>query len=572
LFTFAASALAQQGVRPGDEPIQAPPLRRDERPADLGLPPPPPVLPEEEKRLSRGALGFVSRIEVEGSTVFSADELAEQTAPFEGRMLGAEDLYRARDAVSRLYHDSGYVTSGAILPDQDVEGGVVVLQVIEGKLTDIDVSGTEAFHELYFERRLAWAARAPVNVFKIEQALQILQKDPLIERVSANLLPANERGESRIELVVDEALGARLDVAASNHRPPSIGEFAGEFFGEISNIYGIGDRFSIDYTIAEGLHDYDISYRIPVNRFDTLLTVRYRESRGKVVFDEFDALGIRSKSQTWSVGIEQPLYRDFSREIRIGLIGDLRKSETEILDKKFCTISGQTSPGTLGSQDPFSTFGRLDCQPRVFALRTFQQMTASGQNSAFAIRSTFTYGVDALGATRNPNTVADGRFYAWLGQAQFIYRLPSSLLETQIVGRVDTQISTDALLSIEKFSIGGSRTVRGYRENQLVRDNGVAASLEARIPVFRSSHARFDLAFVPFVDFGRAWDEKGPGKQDPDTIASIGAGIQFRLYEALSGEFFYGGRLTGSPGDDGDGLQRRGMYFRVVLDTLAPFR
>jgi hemolysin activation/secretion protein len=569
---IASPVFAQQGIRPSDEQLEAPPLQETEPPPGIELPPPPALSPEEEARLSAGELGFVSKIRVEGSSVFSEETFSALMAPYEGRLLSTQDLYAARDAISRIYHEKGYITSGAVLPDQEVDQGVVVLKVIEGRLTNIDIEGTQAFHPQFFKRRLALAGARPVNIQSIERTLQVLQKDALIKKISANLLPADERGESRLQLVVEEALGLRLDVSASNHRPPSIGEYAGEFDGAFSNVFGVGDVFGARYRIAEGLRDYDLAYKIPVNRFDTLLTVGYRDSRGKVVLDEFDAIDIRSKSQTWSVGVEQPLYRDFGRELRVGLIGDLRKSETELLQQEFCTITGVAGPGNVSTGTAFEPFGQLDCDPRVFALRAFGQLIVSGQKSAFAIRSTFTYGVDALGATRNPNTVADGRFYAWLGQAQFIYRLPEALLDTQIVSRLDTQLASDALLSIEKFSVGGARTVRGYRENQLVRDNGVSASLEARIPVIRSTRAQLNLTFVPFVDYGRAWDKHGPGQQDLRTIASIGAGFQFELYGFLRGELFYGGKLGGADGEDGDGLQRRGLHFRVVVDTLAPWR
>ena len=35
----------------------------------------------------------------------------------------------------------------------------------------------------------------------------------------------------------------------------------------------------------------------------------------------------------------------------------------------------------------------------------------------------------------------------------------------------------------EKFSLGGVNSVRGYRENELVSDNGVIGSMELRIPL-----------------------------------------------------------------------------------------
>jgi hemolysin activation/secretion protein len=37
--------------------------------------------------------------------------------------------------------------------------------------------------------------------------------------------------------------------------------------------------------------------------------------------------------------------------------------------------------------------------------------------------------------------------------------------------------------SIEQFSLGGIDTVRGYRQNQIVADNGVFGSVELSVPL-----------------------------------------------------------------------------------------
>ena len=56
--------------------------------------------------------------------------------------------------------------------------------------------------------------------------------------------------------------------------------------------------------------------------------------------------------------------------------------------------------------------------------------------------------------------------------------------ESHLILRASTQLASDALLAMEKFVVGGHATVRGYRENQFVRDNGFAASAELRFPLF----------------------------------------------------------------------------------------
>ncbi len=567
---LAVSASAQQGgVLPGDDRLETPPFRPPAPSPGFELPPPPPLAEEERDRLSSGRRGYVRTIRVEGSSVFSPEELAAVVAPFEDRLLASEDLYRARDAVSALYQEAGYLTSGAVLPDQEVVDGVVVLRVVEGRLAEIEIEGLRSFHESYLRSRLEWAARAPVNVWRLERALQLLQQNQLIEKVSARLLPGDARGESRLELEVDEALPIRLELAASNYRSVGVGEFTGEADGSLSNVYGLGDELRFVYEVTEGLDDYEFSYSIPVNRFDTLFSIRWRDSRGDIVLDEFDPLDIRSRVWTLGFTLEQPLFRTFGREFRIGVTGEVRESTTKVDDSDFCTIVGNVESGPGGST---VVVGAPDCDPRVAALRVFQQLTLSGQRSALALRSSVTFGLDTLGATKNTSDVADGDFVAWLAQLQLVYRLPPVLLESELVGRVDGQIASSPLLAIEKFSVGGARTVRGYRENQIVRDNGVAASLELRIPLLRDRQRKIDVSLLPFVDVGYGRDDNGPGKLRSDTLASVGTGLGFELFDAIRGEIYYGGRLTGAPGENGDGIQRHGVHFRVAVDTLAFWR
>src|SRR6185295_8467285 len=95
-------------------------------------PPPSPVLPivppppETEVPTQPGTVRvFVSEIRVIGNTAFSDQEIAEVTASFKNRTLVTEDLERLRLALTLLYINKGYLTSGAIIPDQDVTSGVI---------------------------------------------------------------------------------------------------------------------------------------------------------------------------------------------------------------------------------------------------------------------------------------------------------------------------------------------------------------------------------------------------------------------------------------------------------------
>ena len=109
--------------------------------------------------------------------------------------------------------------------------------------------------------------------------------------------------------------------------------------------------------------------------------------------------------------------------------------------------------------------------------------------------------------------VADGRFDLIQTQVMYLRRVGSDG-QWQFAFRASGQFSADALMSIEKIAIGGVNTVRGYPENFLVRDNGLALSFELRMPLLGASE---DPQFQKFVYRTISGLTGGPGMRSTRT-------------------------------------------------------
>jgi hemolysin activation/secretion protein len=134
--------------------------------------------------------------------------------------------------------------------------------------------------------------------------------------------------------------------------------------------------------------------------------------------------------------------------------------------------------------------------------------------------------VDVWDATINRSSLPDGQFFAWLGQFQWAQRWGARSIQTLF--RMDLQLTSDPLLPLEQIAVGGRFSVRGYRENRLVRDNGFIASMEAGIPLSNNQWWGDMVQLVPFVDFGTAWNTTIP-TPSPRTLASVGMGLRWSL-------------------------------------------
>jgi hemolysin activation/secretion protein len=499
----------EQAPRPGTPPLPQLEERPSQPPPGPVLPPvPPPAEKTEPFALPRV---FVREIRVTGNTVFTAEELAAVTAPYANRALTAEDLEEVRLALTRFYVEHGYITSGAIIPDQTVTEGVVTFHIIEGQLSHIEVEGNKWFRAGYLRRRLALGAGLPVNILAVQQRLQFLQQDERIERINAELRPGVQLGESVLNVRVAEAFPLHVALEFNNYQAPTIGAERGLVTLSHENLTGHGDILSATYGYSSGLDlQIDASYSLPLTARDTTLFLRYRRDATVVVEEPFKDLDITSESDIYTISLRHPLYRTLSQEFAMALTGEYERNETFLLGDRFAF-----APGT---EEGKST---------ITAVRLSLEWTDRTQNQVVAARSRFTIGVNAFGATiHSSRSDPDGEFFAWLGQFQWARRLTA--WDLQLLWRLDVQLATDPLLPLEQLAVGGRYSVRGYRENQLVRDNGLIVSLESRIPLVRNKPWADFVHLAPFVDFGHAWNNVLP-TPDPQTIASLGVGLRWAL-------------------------------------------
>ena len=539
----ASGAAAQRVLGPPDRPPLEP-FPSERAPEPLDLPPAPEVA--DEGVLGTGLIVTVRTFVVEGSTVFSQQELAQITLPYTGRPIGAEQLLAVRDAITQLYVERGYITSGAVIPDQTVEDGIVRIQLTEGTLVDVVVEGTSRFRPRYFRDRLMRAGHRPVNVLKLEERLQLFQQDALVERVAARLEPGELRGQSILFLDVTEGRSYGATASFVNNRNPNVGSTGGQFSAGIANLLGHADRLTGYADVTRGFWEYNFRYELPLNSYDTQLALTWENAESDIINDDFNRLDIVSKAWTGGIELRHPLVRTLRHELWLGVAVARRRSKSTLLGQAIAFVGD-------------------DAAQKTSVLRFVQDYTWRAPRNVIALRSTESLGLDVLGAdgTGEPKS----QFVSWLAQVQWAHRLPEVLLGSQIVFRTDLQLASDPLPILERLALGGVATVRGYRENAIVRDNGVISSLELRIPLLRDRLDADLVQLAGFLDVGRGWDERS--SLGSKTLWGTGLGLRIFPYPGVEGEIYWAENLTGQPDTSGNrDLQDDGIYFRL---TLRPF-
>jgi len=533
---------------------QPPSTQPPPAPAPEPLPPPDQLLPlpsapaQPEPSGNTPETITVEQFEVLGSTVFSAVEFAKITEPFTKRPLTIAELFQIRSALAQLYIDKGYITSGAYIPPQTLQRGVVTIQVVEGKLEAITITGTRRLSPNYVRSRLAIATRPPLNRDRLLEALQLLQLDPLIQSLSAELSAGIRPGENVLSVRVTEAKTLNAQLVFDNARAPSVGTDRRQLQLSESNVTGLGDRLSAAYTNTNGSNAVDLSYTVPLNPRNGTLSFNYGSASSNVIERPFDVLGIESKSRYYEFTLRQPLVQTPTRELALGITATRRESEATLLD------------GLI----PFPALGAdRDGKTRLTALRFFQEATWRSSVEVIALRSQFTVGLNALSATINPDP-PDSRFVAWRGQAQWVRLLAP---ETLLLVRGDLQLADRAILPLEQFGLGGQDSVRGYRQDALLTDSGLFASAEVRLPILRLPKLRSLLQLTPFIDLGTAWNLGNNLDPDPSTLVAVGLGLRLQVSDRVTARLEWGIPLISISGEKNT-WQENGVYFSIVVNPF----
>ena len=545
-------AFAQEGAdHPAMPELQKPGFLPGKARSGFDLPPVtgPRTVPIQEAR-EVGIL--VDRVNFQGNTVISSAALEHLCMDFLGRKLSSGDLELLRQKLTRHYIERGYLNSGVIFSDPPYSGGTLNFKVVEGKLSQVRLHGMDDLDPAYISDRLTRPDEGPLNVEILRERFQLLLDDPLFSRMTARVMPDARLGEAILDIEVVRSTPYQLSLFANNVRSPSIGSEVAGLRAWVRNLTGRGDLLaaSLQSAItADHGKNYSLDWSVPLNFRGTRLSLHADHGRSALTEAPMSVLDVESVLDTRQAGISHTFIETLRHKLSLGLDYVDRSNRT--------TLSGV--PFSFVANEPTGT-------TQVHDWRFWQEYSFRTESQVFAFRSTFAKADSNLQMLVLPpgsGHVPDPDYTFWLGQTQFARQLNDRGL--QLVLRATGQLTGDKLLSLDGLAVGGAKSVRGYRENQLLRDNGYYLNLELEYPV-TNSQASGALTLMPFMDYGRSWNTDDA----KDTLFSAGLALRYR-WRGLSLEMAWAKKLDYPSivkSQSGD-LQDRGVHIMIAYDFLG---
>ena len=483
-----------------------------------------------------------------------------------GKPPSKQALEDVRFDISKSLYENHYFTSGAIIErDEDLSDGEITFTLIGGKIESIEPNiatpapgnrspfdvGRPLVSPQFYHRRLSEQIQTPINRENLTQILNDWPSYYPIEEIHMTVEPGKDRGEARILVDIDEKERFNAGLSIDNHRAPSSGAEQANILLHSESLTRHRDTLDIDYGLLRnldgkadwlGADQFGIRYEVPVRVDNSRTAVYFRRSTSSLIEEPFGDLDIRSRFQLTGWSLSHPLGQKSKQDWTISLAAEHKRLET--------TLAGEAVDLSEGFENG---------EASVAAIRLSTRYLQRSTKSVLGIRAAISSGLDALGATTNEDR--DGRFLTVLTDVQYVYEFGTNTIRSQLITRGTGQISTDPLLTIEQIPVGGANSVRGYRENSLVRDSAVYGSLEYRIPVLPHRES-LNLRLALFGDAGYGTN-RGPVEDRTKFISSYGAGILAQPYKNSELSLYVGVPLQDISDRNSD-LQDFGLHFKFT--------
>jgi len=477
----------------------------------------------------------IRRFQVVGNTLLPATELDRILDGFTGTRQTFADVQQALEALEAAYQARGYNVVQVMLPEQELNQGVVTLRVIETKLGSVRIEGQRAYSQSNIRRSVPSLVEG---------------QTPNLADVSASLKLANENIAKKLTLqlqsgATDEQVDAVLKVADSKpwRVSASVDNSGSESTGKTqlttqfqhANVADLDHVLSLQYsTTVENpsqVNVYGIGYHVPLYALGDSLDffASYSDvDSGSVLAGLFN-LQVSGRGAVYGVRYNQHLRRVGAYESRLTYGLDYKAFRNNV------TLEG-AQLGNDVSVHPVSL--------------TYAGSAAAGNGEVrFSIAALHNLPGGSRGSTADFNRVRAGApaSYGMIRyQAAYSRAWPADwLMQLNLSG----QYSPDALVPGEQFGAGGAASVRGFAERAIADDKGFLVNAELYTPNFCAgiSATAVQCRGLAFYDAARVRrNDALPGEIERASIASAGVGVRMSVSSYVTLQMDYGRVLNGS--------------------------
>jgi hemolysin activation/secretion protein len=530
-------------------------LRQIERQQRDVLPPeaPPQFVPPPPLESLGGIAVTVDEFRFAGNSRLTNEQLAAAVASFVGHPIDFAGLQNAAIAVATAYRDAGWIVR-AYLPQQDVTGGIVTIQIVEARLGSVRFEGEYKRTSAARVRRIIEKAQPPgelVNADELDRGLLLLNDLPGVAAAGRLAAGANQ-AETDLVIAVEDAPLVDGNLIFDDAGARFTGDARLIATGSLNGRAGLGDRADALLLHSEGSDYLRVGYSLPAGSRGWRVGANASRLDYDIALDEFAALDAHGSSSSFGLESSYPLIRSRLTNLYLRVDADSNRFDNKSLGLTTTHYSVRST--TIGA------YGN-----------SFDEFHGGGSTAASL--SLVQGNVDLAGSPNAALDAATARTDGGFSKLRFsASRLQALTRRVSLFAGLEGQMASENLDSSEKLYLGGSQGVRAYPEAEAGGSEGLLVKLEAR------TRLRANLDLTAFYDWGRIRVNENndfAGAPDVNRLKLDGAGVSLGWVSSFGLNFkaTLARRIGDNPnptpaGDDQDGSLIKN---RVWLQVSMPF-
>lgn len=458
------------------------------------------------------------------------------------------ELKTLSDQLGARYRELGYLLSTAYIPEQEVVGGVLTVEVLQGVLGDVTVVGNSEYDTSLFENEFSTLKGDVVQTEEAEEALLLVQKRIVGAQTIGIFGPGSEVGLSNLEIAVANEDTFKAVTFLDNYGSAYTGEFRAGVHLENYNVLGMNDNFIVDIVANQKPSGVTgngskccfggFKYEIIGEDLSDSFGIEFSRSTydvGNARF-QFSNLGLEGSSEKLRIFASQIL--KLSRSTQLTLNYGVSSISAESTSTRTRT---ENQPGTrdeIGEYDlgldyilfgAGTTFGSLSVHAKPGANGGFANDVL---NDVLAVTG---YDEDAYIGDNSPNPTRagtlNGKTLRFVADFNHWYKIGTDFT---LKFKAKGQYSHEALAPIQQFGLAGPSGVRFLETGVFLGDTALVSSLEM---VYSAERGEWKYSPSVFLDYGFARQNKVrlslERTIDSRSVNAFGMGIGF---EAKYGE------------------------------------
>lgn len=459
------------------------------------------------------------KTEVEGNTVLNKQRVASFFDLEQGKIANLKNINKCVQKLEEEYRSNGYIL--ARVTDVHMEkDGTLKVAVNEGVVEGFKVKGNVKTKDYVVTREMKLKKGEPFNAKAARRSMQRVYNLGYFEDVNIKLNPGREPNGVEVEISVVEMNTGTFGIGAGYSN-------ADGFVGMVSigdkNFRGIGDKINLRWEFGgEDNKNYDFSYTRPwLDDKETSATINLYDITNEYADYNIDGDEIArydKKRRGQEITFSRRTHNEFvSNYITIKNRDDIYKGPAD------------------GYEDDVNQYYEKKFEQSLYFKKEWMPQTPEERRKEnFGVTRSITFGrvYDSRDNVYDPHEGkrigysvewaggmgGDFDFTKWTADWRYYFRAGGESVWALNLGA--GYASGDMPLS-QRFTMGGSDTLRGYEDDQFRGNSMLKATLEYRFPIVKKVQG------VLFTDNGYAWDKRHEDEFDMGLLKnSYGVGLR----------------------------------------------